>query len=117
MIATGSNRMAGAATYSTSTAADYAILNGVPDREQLVAELAQLLKSQLKLHPTGTDIGPDEPLFGGRFSLDSVDTAQWVLTVERHFGSEIPSEALTSGGLRTLGTLADALIRSRTARK
>ena len=82
------------------------------DRDRLVKELAKLLSLHLKLRIIGSDIGPDEPLFGGRLQLDSVDAAQWVLTVERHFGMQIPDEDLVGDGLRSLGALADVLIHA-----
>jgi len=84
----------------------------VADRDLLVAELANLLSQHLKLQTAGSDIGPDEPIFSGRLQLDSVDAAQWVLSVERHFGIQIPDEDLMGESLRSLGALADALIRA-----
>jgi len=82
------------------------------DRRRLLAELSELLKAHLKLPDELSEIQADEPLFGGRLRLDSVDAAQWVLTVERHFGVRFPDSELMGGNLKSLGTLADVLIRS-----
>jgi acyl carrier protein len=87
-------------------------LSNVTDRDRLVAELAQLLKAHLKLLPDVSEIHADEPIFAGRLRLDSVDAAQWVVTVERQFGLQIPDEDLVGESLKTLGTLADVLIRN-----
>jgi acyl carrier protein len=90
---------------------DSAILTGVVERNRLVAQLAKLLTVTLKLRVADAEIRPDEPIFGGRLCLDSVDAAQWVATVERRFGVQIPDEELLSGALESLGALADVLIR------
>jgi acyl carrier protein len=99
-------------SYSTGIEEHYALLSDVADRDRLVQELASLLSLHLKLRTPGSDIGPDEPIFGGRLQLDSVDAAQWVVTVERHFGLRIPDEELVGDGLRSLGALADVLIQA-----
>lgn len=82
------------------------------DRDRLVAELAGLLREHLRLRSSIAAIDADEPIFGGRLQLDSVDAAQWVLTVERHFRLQIPDDDLVGSGLRSLGALADVLIRN-----
>jgi len=82
----------------------------VSARERLVEELASLLVSCLKLQSPVPPVSASECLFGGRLGLDSVDAAQWVVTVERHFSVEIADEALSQGALESLGKLADALI-------
>ena len=76
-----------------------------------MAQLARLLTVTLKLRIVDSEIRPDEPIFGGRLCLDSVDAAQWVATVERRFGVRIADEELLSGALDSLGALADVLIR------
>ena len=79
--------------------------------ERLVHDLAALLVACLKLPPPSPPLSADEKLFGGRLGLDSVDAAQWVLSVERQFAIEIADEALTRGALESLGNLADTLIQ------
>lgn len=83
------------------------------DRSQLLQELAQLLTTQLKLRVPPSDIQEHEAIFGGRLQLDSVDAAQWVLSVERQFGIQLADDDLLNGALNSIGALADVLIRAK----
>lgn len=81
------------------------------NRSHIVAYLAKLLHTSLKLRIDALNLDADEPLFGGRLSLDSVDAAQWVATIEQHFRIRLSDEDLLAGALNSLGAMADVLIR------
>jgi acyl carrier protein len=54
-------------------------------------------------------LSADEPLFGGRLPLDSVDSLQWAAAVERHFDIELTDAEIGNGALLTLGRMAQVL--------
>ena len=51
-------------------------------------------------------IADDEPLFGARLGLDSVDALELVVALERELGVTIPSEAIGGETFATVGQLA-----------
>ncbi len=53
-----------------------------------IQKLRKVLVEGLQLsHVAPEDIDPDEPLFGGRLGLDSVDALEFVMEIERNFGA------------------------------
>jgi hypothetical protein len=53
---------------------------------------------------------PDEPLFGGRLSLDSVDSLQWAAAVEQRYRCALSDRDIARGALESLGQTADTLL-------
>lgn len=82
----------------------------MPDRAPLVLELAELLQQSLKLVPPTPSLAADEPLFGGRLGLDSVDSLQWAVAVEQNFQIELSDRDIASGAMESLGHMADMLL-------
>lgn len=81
----------------------------MPPDAPLIDELCQLLCETLRLPEPTPPVAADEPLFGGRLNLDSVDSLQWAAAVERHFQFELSDEEIFSGALHTLGKMAQVL--------
>jgi len=68
--------------------------------------LKQILVVELNLEDfKPEDINDDEPLFGGRFGLDSIDALEIVYQVEQHFG--IPMKEMNDAreAFRSINTL------------
>ena len=75
--------------------------------------LKQILVVELNLEDfEPEDIDDDEPIFGGRFDLDSIDALEIVYQVEQHFG--IPMKEMNDAreAFRSINTLA-AFIEER----
>lgn len=75
--------------------------------DDTVVRLAKVLVEGLQLQPlTPAEIDPDEPLFGGRLDLDSVDALELVMEIERHFGVQLQDDAESRKILYSLRTIA-----------
>lgn len=83
----------------------------MPHTQKLLEELTQLLQQSLRLPASLGAVAPNEPLFGGRLPLDSVDSLQWAASVERHFDLQLTDEDILEGALLTLGKMAEVLHR------
>ncbi|HEY5957532.1 MAG TPA: phosphopantetheine-binding protein [Polyangiaceae bacterium] len=82
----------------------------MPLRTCLLRDLEALLRQSLRITAPCATLSPDEPLFGGRLPLDSVDALQWSLAVEQHYHCEISEREIAAGALETLGRMADVLL-------
>ena len=60
------------------------------------------------------DIGDDDPLFGEKFGLDSIDAVELVFQVKNHFGIEIKDMNEGRPALQSVNTLT-AYITKRLA--
>jgi acyl carrier protein len=61
------------------------------DRASLLQDIKRLVVAELDLRDrTEADILDDEPLFGGRLGLDSLDALQLAMAVEERFGVKVP---------------------------
>lgn len=89
------------------------IIRSVSARDHLVDELSELLCRSLRLSRPEPALTPDEPLFGGRLPLDSVDALQWCVAIEQHYRCELSDHELALGALESLGRIADVLIARR----
>lgn len=58
------------------------------------------------------DIGDDEPLFGEKFGLDSIDAVELVFQIKNHFGVEIKDMNEGRPALQSVNTLT-AFIEKR----
>ena len=61
---------------------------------------------------TPEQIGDDDPLFGERFGLDSIDAIELIFQVKKHFGVEIKDMKEGRPALQSVNTLA-AFIQAR----
>lgn len=80
-------------------------------------DLNTLLKQIIidELNPedvTPEQIGDDDPLFGERFGLDSIDAIELIFQVKKHFGVEIKDMKEGRPALQSVNTLA-AFIQAR----
>lgn len=80
-------------------------------RTRFVEELSALLCKSLRLPAPRPPPTADEPLFGGRLPLDSVDSLQWAAAVEQTYGFALSERDIAAGALESLGTMADTLER------
>ena len=73
-----------------------------------------ILVTKLNLEKKAEDINDDELLFQGGLNLDSLDSLEIIIAVERQFGIKIPDEDLKESGkifesIRTLSDYIDKL--------
>ncbi len=61
---------------------------------------------------TPEQIGDDDPLFGERLGLDSIDAIELIFQVKKHFGVEIKDMKEGRPALQSVNTLA-AFIQAR----
>ena len=81
----------------------------------LKEELKQIIITELNLEDIlSEDIKDDEPLFGDRFGLDSIDAIELVFQLKKHFGVEIRDMKEGRPALESINTLA-AFIEARQA--
>jgi len=76
-------------------------------------QLKQVLVVELNLEDIVPDaIDDDEPLFGGRLGLDSIDALEIVYQVEQHFGIPMKQMNEARAAFESINTLA-AFIEAR----
>lgn len=84
------------------------------ERDNLRRQMKDLLVETLMLQVAPGDIGDEQPLFGpGSLGLDSVDALQIVVALEKSFGLKVSDAAAAKEILRSVSTLADAVIAHR----
>lgn len=74
-------------------------------RQQMCAEVKELLVDRLALDIDAAVIGDDQPLFGRGLELDSIDTLELAMAVEDKFGVTITDDETES--LLSLNRLVD----------
>ena len=75
--------------------------------------LKQILVVELNLEDfTPEEIDNDEPIFGGRFDLDSIDALEIVYQVEQNFGIPMKEMNDARAAFQSINTLA-AFIEAR----
>ena len=75
--------------------------------------LKQILVVELNLEDfTPEEIDDDEPIFGGRFDLDSIDALEIVYQVEQNFGIPMKEMNEARAAFQSINTLA-AFIQAR----
>ena len=81
--------------------------------KSLKQKLKQMLIDELQLEDfTPEDIGDDDPLFGNKFGLDSIDAVEVVYQLEKHFRVQIKDMKEGRPALQSINTLA-AFIKAR----
>lgn len=58
----------------------------------LIAEVADMIVTALNLEMKGSDIDPDQPLFGEGLGLDSIDILEVALVVSKQYGFQLRSD-------------------------
>jgi acyl carrier protein len=77
------------------------------DPHSLRRQLKNLVVTSARLPVAPDEIEDDEPLFGGRFGLDSLDALQLAVGLEEQFGVQVPDDAEGRACFRTIATLSD----------
>jgi acyl carrier protein len=75
--------------------------------DERLERLKRVLVEGLHLEVAPEDVDPDEPLFGGRLGLDSVDALELVMEIERNFGVQLQDDAESRKVLHSLRTIAE----------
>jgi acyl carrier protein len=83
-----------------------------PTSDPLVSELARKLVETLGLDMTAESVDPAAPLIGAGLGIDSIDTLELVVMIERDYGVKIDNRAAGVEAFASLGALA-AYIRQR----
>jgi acyl carrier protein len=92
------------------------LLNGFFIGMTLKAQLKKLIVEDLNLtdfHPE--DIGDDDPLFGDRFGLDSIDAVELVFQLKAQFGVEIKNMKEGRSVLRSINSISAFIEKRRGA--
>lgn len=82
-----------------------AVEHRAQERQQLCADVKNLLVERLVLDVEPTHIGDDQPLFGRGLELDSIDTLELAMAVEEQYGVMITDDDTDS--LLSLNRLVD----------
>jgi acyl carrier protein len=73
----------------------------------LKRRLKEIIIEELKMEDVAPeDIGDDDPLFGDKFGLDSIDAVEVVFHVKKHFGVEIKDMKEGRPALQSINTLS-----------
>jgi len=76
-------------------------------------DLKEMIVSSLQLEDMNpADMKDDEPLFGGRLELDSVDALELVVAIEGRYGIKIRSQDVEAEDFKSLTSLYE-MIRKR----
>jgi acyl carrier protein len=88
-----------------------AVAERAQERQQLCADVKQLLVERLVLDVEPAHIGDDQPLFGRGLELDSIDTLELAMAVEEQYGVMITDDDTDS--LLSLNRLVDHVEANR----
>lgn len=84
-------------------------------REELILEFKGHLITYLNLlEITPEDIKNDEPLFGGDLGLDSIDSVELIVLLDREYGIKIKNPADGRQILVDVNTVVDYITEHRT---
>jgi acyl carrier protein len=83
------------------------------EKDALIIQLKdQIIKSLNLLDITPDDIKEDTPFFGGELGLDSIDSLELIVLLEREYGIKINSTTEGRKVLINIGTMADYIIEN-----
>jgi acyl carrier protein len=84
------------------------------DRALLLQDIKRLIVAELDLRDRSeADILDDEPLFGGRLGLDSLDALQLAMAVEERFGVKVPEGEKAKAIFASVTAMADFVETSK----
>jgi acyl carrier protein len=86
-----------------------------PTSDPLVSELARKLVETLGLDMTAESVDPAAPLIGAGLGIDSIDTLELVVMIERDYGVKIDNRAAGVEAFASLGALAAYIRQHRPA--
>lgn len=83
-----------------------------------IENLKSVLKTQIVQYLNLLDVNPadikdDEPLFGGNLELDSIDSLELVVLLEREYGIKITNPAEGRKILIDVNTMADYIVKHK----
>lgn len=82
--------------------------------EQLIEELKEKLITSLKLSDIKpADIDPDAPIIGGGLGLDSIDTLEILVILQKDYGVTVPDVNAGKSVFASLRTLATYVSENR----
>lgn len=82
--------------------------------DQLIEELKNKLITSLKLSDIKPqDIDPDAPLIGGGLGLDSIDTLEILVILQKDYGVTVPDVNAGRKVFSSLRTLAEYITENR----
>jgi acyl carrier protein len=74
---------------------------------EIKQKLKEIIVTELNLEEySASDILDDDPLFGPKFGLDSIDAIEVIFQVKKHFGVEIRDMKEGRPALQSINTLA-----------
>lgn len=80
------------------------------NRAHLIADLKSMIVKTLNLEDIDpNDIADDEPLFGSKLDLDSIDALELVVELEKKYQIKIGSSEESKAALKSVITLADLI--------
>ena len=83
------------------------------DKSELVSEIREMVVTELDLRGRlGAELGDDEPLFGGRLGLDSLDALQLATALEERYKLRIPDGEDGRGIFTSVATIAAYVART-----
>lgn len=83
--------------------------------DQLIEELKSKIIASLKLSDvTPADVNPDEPLIGGSLGLDSIDTLELLVMLEKDYGVTVPDVNVGRTVFSSVRALAGYVAEHRT---
>src|SRR5207244_8660555 len=78
---------------------------------ELRTRIKEMLVKNLMLQTTPDQIGDDVPLFGPNgLGLDSIDSLERVVSMEKTFGVGVPNSEVAGKALRTVNTINDYIL-------
>lgn len=84
-------------------------------RDELILEFKKHLITYLNLlETTPEQIKDDEPLFGGDLGLDSIDSVELIVLLDREYGIKIKNPTEGRQILVNTNTIVDYIIANRT---